>query len=144
MIGYVALSDGTYVYFDRNGVVQEVSERLLDGLFPVEGISCEGARAGDELPVDQDILSYLTALLKGLENYEITPEGLTFGEDGSATVQYQGIQIQLGEQTNLEEKLMRLPKILPYLEGMTGILHLENWSRDNTDIVFKNVPQTEG
>ena len=55
-----------------------------------------------------------------------------------------GIQILLGKQTDLEEKLMRLPKILPYLEGMTGILHLENWSRDNTDIVFKNVPQTEG
>lgn len=144
MIGYVTLADGTYAYFDRDGVVQEVSDRLLEGLLPVGGISCEKARAGDELPVDEEILTYLTALLKGLEKYEITPEEITFSDDGSAIVQYQGIQILLGKQTDLEEKLMRLPKILPYLEGMTGILHLENWSRDNTDIVFKNVPQTEG
>lgn len=144
MIGYVTLADGTYAYFDRDGVVQEVSDRLLEGLLPVGGISCEEAQAGDELPVDEEILTYLTALLKGLEKYEIIPQGITFAEDGSATVQYQGIQIQLGRQTDLEEKLMRLPKILPYLDGRTGILHLENWSRDNTDIVFKNIPQTEG
>ena len=144
MIGYLTLADGTYAYFDRDGVVQETSDRLLEGLLPVGGIPCEEARAGDKLPADDEILTYLTALLKGLEKYEITPQGITFAEDGSATLQYQGIQIQLGKQTDLEEKLMRLPKILPYLEGMTGILHLENWSRDNTDIVFKNVPQTDG
>ena len=74
MIGYVTLADGTYAYFDRDGVVQEVSDRLLEGLLPVGGISCEKARAGDELPVDEEILTYLTALLKGLEKYEITPE----------------------------------------------------------------------
>ena len=37
----------------------------------------------------------------------------------------------------LEEKIMRLPHILPYLDGQTGILHLEDWTEDNTDIVFE-------
>ena len=60
--------------------------------------------------MDEEILTYLTALLKGLEKYEITPEEITFSDDGSAIVQYQGIQILLGKQTDLEEKLMRLPK----------------------------------
>ena len=141
IIGYLTLSDGTYAYFNSEGVVQEVSDRLLEGILPVTGLSCDEASAGDKLPVDEDILSYLTDLIKSLSKYEITPEEIRFSEDGSATFLYQGIEIRMGKQTNLEEKMMRLPKILPYLEGMTGILHLENWSQDNTDIVFKKTQQ---
>ena len=141
MIAYLTLSDGTFAYFDGEGVVQEVSERLIENVLPVTGITCEEASAGDSLPVETDELDYLTALLKGLEKYEITPAQITFAEDGSVSFLYAGIEIRMGKDSNLEEKLMRLPRILPYLEGMTGILHLENWSPDNTDIVFKRVEQ---
>lgn len=91
--------------------------------------------------MEEDELSYLTALLKGLNKYEISPQQIQFGENGSAVVLYRGLEILLGKETYLEEKLMRLPRILPYLEGKNGTLHLENWSPDNTDIVFKTIQQ---
>lgn len=141
VIGYLALSDGTYAYFDGEGTVQEVSDRLLENVIPVSGIACQEASAGDALPIEKDELSYLTSLLKGLEKYEITPEQIQFDDDEGATVLSQNIQIQMGKDVYLEEKLMRLSRIMPYLEGMNGILHLENWSPDNTDIVFKKISQ---
>lgn len=141
MIAYLTLSDGTYAYFDGEGTVQEVSDRLIEQVMPVTGIACDEAKTGDKLSVGKDELSYLTALLKGLDKYEIVPQQIRFAEDGGAVVLYQGLEICLGKETYLEEKLMRLPRILPYLEGKNGILHLENWSPDNTDIVFKAIQQ---
>ena len=39
---------------------------------------------------------------------------------------------------------MQLPENPPYLEGDDRYTTFRKLSRDNTDIVFKNVPQTEG
>jgi len=43
----------------------------------------------------------------------------------------------LGTTTNLAQKTKRLPYILPYLDGKSGTLHLEDWTEENTDIVFE-------
>ena len=37
----------------------------------------------------------------------------------------------------LDEKIMRLQYILPTINGQAGILHLENWTPESTDIVFE-------
>jgi len=37
----------------------------------------------------------------------------------------------------LEEKIDRMLRILPQIEGLYGTLHLENYSSQNTDIVFE-------
>ena len=139
MMAYLAAEEGSYIYFDSEGKVMEISDRLIDGLIPVSGIACGEVKAGDKLPVEDDLLTYLTAVLKSLAKYEITPESITFHDLNTVSFLYQGIEVSLGRQEYLDEKMMRIPKILPYLEGMTGILHLENWSPDNTDIVFKKI-----
>jgi cell division protein FtsQ len=79
----------------------------------------------------------LTALLKALNKYDIPVAAGAFDEAGNLSVAYNNIWISVGDQTYLEEKIMRLPHILPQLEGQSGTLHLENWSEDNTDIVFE-------
>ena len=56
-------------------------------------------------------------------------------------VAYGGIVINVGDKSYLEEKIMRLPHILPNIEGQSGILHLENWTPDNTDIVFERAKE---
>ncbi|MBO5657073.1 MAG: hypothetical protein J6R94_02695 [Agathobacter sp.] len=45
--------------------------------------------------------------------------------------------MQLGGIENLTQKVDRMAKILPTLEGMAGTLHLENWTEQNTNIVFE-------
>ena len=66
MIGYVTLADGTYAYFDQDGVGRRSRIDCWRACFRGRNL-LEKARAGDELPVDEEILTYLTALLKGLE-----------------------------------------------------------------------------
>jgi cell division protein FtsQ len=46
------------------------------------------------------------------------------------------VWVQIGSTTLLTQKVERIGKILPQLEGESGVLHLENWSEENTTIVF--------
>lgn len=136
MIGYIALAEGGYAYFDREGNVVEVSERILPDQIPVGGVLVEEAQIDQKVDLGEAQLTFLTSLLKTLEKYEIAISEADFDADGSISVVQGGICIDLGKVTDLEEKVMRLPHILPQLEGQSGTLHLENWSEDNTDVVF--------
>jgi cell division protein FtsQ len=137
MIGYIALTEGNYAYFDEDGNVVEISERVLSDKIPISGVLVESAEVGQKVALEEKQLSFLTALLKALNKYDIPVAAGAFDEAGNLSVAYNNIWISVGDQTYLEEKIMRLPHILPQLEGQSGTLHLENWSEDNTDIVFE-------
>ena len=51
-------------------------------------------------------------------------------------VSYGNIEVVIGDTSSLTQKLARLEAIMPSLEGMSGTLHLEDWSEESTNIVF--------
>ncbi len=142
MIGCLQLESGEYAYFDGSGKVVEVSQRLLSDRIMVGGVTLKDAKIGEQVDIDKKQLDYLTALLEALRKYDVPVTLASLEENGGISVLYGTILISMGTQDDLEEKVMRLPKILPQLEGQSGILHLENWTKDNTDIVFEKQTQT--
>ena len=136
-VGYIPLEKGGYAYFDQNGSVVEVSERLIDKSIGVSGITLKKAEVGQKVELEKEQLNLMVQLLKAMRKYELEISGLSFDEAGNATVSYGDILISVGKSDFLEEKMMRLPYILPQVEGQAGTLHLENWTKDNTDIVFR-------
>ena len=42
----------------------------------------------------------------------------------------------IGDTTQLTPKIERVNKIMPNLEGLSGVLHMENWTENTTNIVF--------
>ncbi len=138
MAGYFQLSDDAgYAYFNADGVITDVSERLVEGLTLLEGVSQDTVSIGDDIPLDSSGLKAVKAVFANLEKNDITVSKVTISEEGELTAQHDNVLINLGTRSNLEEKIKRLPYILSYLEGYTGTLHLENWTEDNTDIVFQ-------
>lgn len=137
MIGYLVLKDGGYAYFDEEGRVVEISDRLLPDRILISGVTPDKNKVGETIGLEEKQLTFLTALLKALVKYDIPVSAGIVDPNGNISVLYGTILINVGDQNYLEEKIMRLPHILPRLEGQTGTLHLENWSEDNTDIVFE-------
>lgn len=137
LFGCVLLSDNRMAYFDEDGKVVEVSDRVIENVMQVSGITLDKAKVGSKVGLEKDQLSFMLNLLKILKKYDIAISSLSFDEKGRITVVYGSILICVGNDTNVEEKIMRLPHILPNLEGQSGTLHLENWTPDNTDIVFE-------
>ena len=65
------------------------------------------------------------------------PNAVTYDEKNHITIKYETYSISLGNSYLLEEKIDRMLRILPQIEGLYGTLHLENYSSQNTDIVFE-------
>ena len=137
ILGYVTAEDGEYIYFDYDGYIAEISEAYIDGYMRVEGVTCEDAKVGDMLSIGEDQVGYLTSLIKIMEKNDLMPNVISYDENNHITLCYDDYNISLGSSSYLEEKIDRLTLILPQIEGMSGTLHLENYSSDNTDIVFE-------
>ena len=137
LFAYVTDEEGRYVYFDSDGVVQEVSERLIEGVLLIDGISCEDASVGKNLPVEGGTLLGVLTLIKNLRKYEIAAEAPAFDNRGDLWVVCGNVRVNFGSVDNMAEKVTRLSIILPKVAGYTGILHLEDWTPEHTDIIFE-------
>ena len=138
LTGYLIDKEERYVYFDSDVKVTQVSDQLVDGLIPVEGLTVEGAVEGKDLPVSGTRRNALTTIYKNITTREIDVKKITFDEsDGTIGLDCGNIKVMLGNKSKLEEKLRRLSYILPKLKKKSGTLHLEDFSDENTDVVFK-------
>lgn len=136
--GYVRDSKDNYVYLDDDGTVTEVDPRLLGDAIPVEGISTKKKiTEGAVYPAAENRVKALSTIFKTAKNQDIKIEGIAFGSSGQITLDCGKITASLGTADSLKEKLLRLANILPKVEGKTGILHFEDYTADNTDIVFE-------
>ena len=144
ILGYLLAEDGKYIYFDYDGDIVEISESFVDrDYMRVEGVTCEEAEIGKKLPIGDDEIGYLTSLIKILNKNNLMPNGISYDDRGRITLRYDTYNISLGSSVYLEEKIDRLTRILPQIEGLYGTLHLENYSNQNADIVFEKEEVTE-
>ena len=137
--GYCVDSTGKYVYYDKDGNVVEVSERLIEGHPESFGLIVEEPVVGEPLPVDNTLRRNLVQVQDFFSMENIAYDSIYFNSDGTITVYVNGgnVEVALGTSALLREKTRRLPYILPKIEGMSGVLHLEDWTEDSTDIVFE-------
>ena len=74
---------------------------------------------------------------QGLKKYEILPNSIHYDEYSNMILGYETVTVNFGDSENITEKMATLAVIYPQLEGMSGTLHMENWSEDNTDVPFE-------
>jgi cell division protein FtsQ len=137
IVGYLYNSEqGHNVYFDKDGFVVEISSDIIDGVPRVDGLSCDEIVLYEQLPIEKDILKELLMLTQSLNRKELIPDSILFGRENSPILVYDSVWVQIGSTSLLTQKVERMEKILPKLTGESGVLHLENWSEENTNIVF--------
>jgi len=144
ILGYISAEDGNYIYFDYDGIVTEISETYVDrGYMKVEGVTCDEQEVGAALSIGTEEIGYLTSLIKILQKNDLMPNVISYDENNHITLSYDTYNIAIGSSVYLEEKIDRVLKILPQIDGMYGTLHVENYSTSNTDIVFEKDTETE-
>lgn len=143
MIGYIEFQ-GQCVNFDRQGIVQIITEEPLENVPKIEGIDVKEAVQGERLSgINTTKLNTILSVGKMLEKMEEKPDRLAFNELNQLVMYYGTIEVRLGNDENMDEKINRLVGILPELEGMSGILHLENTTEDSESVVFDDATQEE-
>ena len=148
MLGYLYINSiGQNAYFDKDGFVVETSTEVIDGVPKITGISCEEVVLYEKLQLENsDILRDLLNLTQTLKKYNLLQDEIQYDSNLEPVLYYGTIQVKIGSEDNLSQKVVRLSIILPQLDGLSGTLHLETWTPETTDIIWDRAeeqPDTE-
>ena len=136
VVGYVEHL-GYYLYFDKDGTVVESSTEQLEGVPMVSGIPLDTIVLYKPLPVENDeIFKSLLNLTQLMEKYAVHPDNIKFNNDLEITLYFGEAKVLLGEKNPSDDKIFKLSKLLPELDGLEGTLHLENYDESMKNITF--------
>ncbi len=136
LVGY--LEDGDYIYFDAEGIVENISGDQIEGLPIITGVNLGEVTLYQKVPTESGSqLRTVLNLLDLLDYYGLEAEEISFSEDLEITVYMRHIEVDLGQDEYLEEKIANLNAVLKNISETTGgILHLENVTGKYEDIIF--------
>lgn len=142
MMGYLYISAiGENAYFDKDGFVVETSTRIIENVPKIEGITCDEVVLYEKLPIENQQLREMLTLTQALKREGLEPDTIHFGLEQAPVLYYENTQVWLGSIELLTQKVARLKEILPSIDGIAGVLHMENWSEESANIIFEKAPE---
>lgn len=136
IVGYMEVLD-SYVYFDKDGIVVEISGTCIEDALQVDGISTNTVSLGKKLPLKEDkIFKVLLNLTQLLDKHDIHPERVVFSEEEEMTLYFGEAKVALGKDEYMDEKIIRLKNIVSDLKERKGTLHMENLDEDTKNMTF--------
>lgn len=140
LIGYVEYM-GSKMYFDRDGIVVESSQKEMDGIPEILGINFNQIVLYQKLDVNNDqLFDGVLTLTQLLQKFELDVDIIYFDKSNKASIQINDITVELGTLELLDGKITELNDILPNLKGKKGILYLDNYNESSikSTYIFKN------
>ncbi len=132
LAGYVEYMD-RYIYFDRTGTVVESSQILTPGVPMVTGLVFDHCILYEPLPVeDPSLFEKVLDVSQLMNKYELHVDRIHFASDKSLILYFGQVEVMVGEDDFIDEKIMVLPDILSKLEGKKGIIDLSGYKSGDT------------
>ncbi len=129
---------GRYMYFDRDGVVVESSVEKTAGVPEVTGLKFDHVVMYEKLPVENEkVFARILDITQSLDKYEMKADRLFFDREYKVTLYFEEVRVQIGDNSNIDEKFSRLKSILPELTGKKGVLQMENFTGEAKIIPFQ-------
>lgn len=167
-IGYF-LNGTDYVYFDRDGLIVEISKKLRENIPKITGITISKPQRYEKLPVkgeepvqeeteketgteaetgetagaegedaaDREAFEAVVGIAQTLNKNELVPKEIKFDEKQEITLYFANMRVKLGSSADMEEKIAALKSVYEKVEGMEGVLHMEDFSTDSQTINFR-------
>lgn len=137
LAGYVQYL-GSYMYFDKDGIVVESSNVLTPGIPEVSGLKFNHVVLHEALPVENDaIFQEILNITNLLNKHGLSATKIQFDSLYDVSLHFGKVRVIMGEDADMDQIIMHLTGILPHLEGKSGVLHMENFSESNKDITFE-------
>ena len=130
--------NGKYAYFDGDGIVLEISDKKLDDVPCIEGLTSDRDEQGKKLSVgDNSFFQEILTMTQLIYKNEIQIDKITYDNKQNLILHKDGIKIRIGNSDNLESKFMNLENILSTLKGKKGTLDMSNYSASDGNVIFK-------
>ena len=137
IVAYVVYKEN-YMYFDKDGIVVETSGELFSDVPMVDGLEFDSIVLYCPLPVESTaVFNTILDLSQNLQKYELAVDKIHFNDDLSIVLYIGDVCVNLGYGDLLSEKLHELKQMESGLAGLSGVLHMENYSEGTQFITFK-------
>ena len=137
LIGYVQYM-GAKLYFDKDGTIVESSNDVLEGVPCINGLKFDTLTLHEPLNVEnKEVFEMLLSMNQMMEKYELAPDAITLKNGSTEIVLTFGqVRVNLGKGEHMDEKAARIKSLLPDLADKSGVLHMEEYTNDSTNISF--------
>jgi len=136
LAGYIEYL-GQYMYFDKDGIVVEVSGQITEGVPQITGLDFNSVILHSPLPVDNpEVFGQILEITNLLTKYKLEVDKIYFNPSLEVTLYMDKVRVTLGQKDKLTEKMMKLRDLAPHLVGLSGVLHLENADSSSDVITF--------
>ncbi len=129
---------GGYLYFDKDGIVVESSNRKIEGIPLVEGLEFDEIILYQKLQIQkQSLFTTILELTRLMEKNAIEVEKISFSSDYQVTLYCGTVEVLLGKRDSYDEQMNALKGILTAADGRSGILDMRNYSKENKEVILK-------
>ena len=142
IVGYVTYMS-SYMYFDKDGIVVESSNSIIEGYPEITGLKFGSIVLYKKLPVENEkVFDEILNITQDLTVYTIKVKRIHYSQNHEVTLylEDEDIDVVLGSSDNMDGKIGELNDILPELSGHRGTLYLDTYSvgSANTMYTFKS------
>ena len=128
---------GNYMYFDNDGTIVEVSKIKTENVPVVTGLTFDHFNLYEPLPIENmEVFNSILNITKLLNKNSLYANVIYFDESMNITLFFEDVRVNIGNGSDMDEKFNALTLILPDLKGQKGLLHMENYSEGNSNVVF--------
>lgn len=128
----------SYVYFDQDGYVLEISQRKLEDAPCISGMSFDTMELHEKLPIEDEArFKTILTLTQLIQKYDLIIDSIRFTTENEIILQHKDIRIEVGDGSILERQLVDLGQILEGLKGKKGILDMRDFEVMNGKASFK-------
>jgi len=139
IVGYVQYL-GKNVYFDKDGIVVESSDAVMEGVPRISGLVFDQLTMHQALSVkDPKVFNTILSITQLLTKYDLNPDEIRFGSNDELYLQIKDVRVALGVGEHLDEKVARLKQLEEDLADKSGTLHMENYTDESTHISLEAI-----
>ena len=136
IIAYVSYMNN-YMFFDKDGIVVESSSEGLEGIPEIKGLRFGNIVLYRKLPVANDrIFDNILNLTQALHTHEVPCSEVLYTESGNITLYIGDLTVELGNSSNITEKISELADIIPSIDDKKGTLYLDTYDENASNPVY--------
>ncbi len=135
MVGYVSYM-GSYMYFDKDGIVVESTDTALEGIPEISGLKFGQIVLHQPLPVeDSRVFEEILNLTQLLSLRKLEVDGIRYNSKGDANLYFGNVEVVLGDSSQMDGKISLLANMMPQIRDLDGTLYLDNYDENNDDLI---------
>ncbi len=141
IVGYVSYMS-SYMYFDKDGVVVESANEKLLNVPWITGLNFGQIVLYQTLPIDNPkIFENILNLTQILSINEILVDEIFYNQGKDPILQIGEIKVVLGDDREINGKIIELKSILPELNGKKGTLYLDDYDPIEVNVMYTFIPE---